>query len=374
MTTASRLAALALSRPPRTPPTQGRINTIDLARGAAVSLMILNHGVKGLLDFEQFPDWGLVPVHMATRFASSLFFMVFGIALAVAFLPRVHTPDWPRLRLKLVLTGVLIFFWYKVLTVAEMLVFTPEQTLAALLHQSSPSFAEILGFYGLALLWVPFLLPLWSRLPLAVRALLPALLALAAIWLAGNFHFWGSLSLRALLVEHPDYYTWGQLTRGPLVLIGLLIGEAIARYFWITRARLLLAGALALVSAALLLVYLWLSLPDVHEQLRAIAFNQGKHPPEHGFMLFSMGGAFGILSLALLGGEPLAALLRPMTVIGTNALQAFIFHIAVIFVVFRYLLGYWHDITYHSALILTACLILATAIWIKLVAFFRAHT
>lgn len=366
--------ALAGSRPPRQPLTQGRIDAIDFARGCAVALMILNHGVKGLLSFDQFPAWGLVPVHMITRFSSSLFFMVFGIALAVAFLPRVNSDTWPRLRLKLVLTGVVIFLWYKVLTIAEMLVFTPEQILDALLHRGSPSFVEILGFYGIALLWIPFFLPLWSRLPLVIRLLLPVLTAWAAIWLSDHFHFWGSASVRAILVEHENYYTWGQLTRGPLVMLGLLIGEAVSRYYGILYMRLRLVGWLAAASLALLAGFLVSAWPNLNEAMLAIAYNEGKHPPAREFMLFSLGGALGILALALAGGETLAAWLKPVTVIGRNALQAFIFHISVIFVGLRYLLGYWHSIDYPTALTLTLCLIAATAAWNHSVQWTRRHT
>ncbi len=367
-------STLALSRPPQSPPTKGRIQAIDFARGAAVSLMILNHGVKGLLPFEQFPEWGLVPIHMVTRFASSLFFMVFGIALAVAFLPRVHSENWPRLRLKLLLTGVKIFFWYKVLTVAEMLVFTPEQTLDALLYRSSPSFVEVLGFYGIALLWVPFLLPLWSRMPLWSRLCSPPLLVVVTLLLEGNLRAWASPTLEALLIEREDYYTWGQLTRGPLVLLGLLIGEAISRYYQVIRLRILMAALLAAASALLLAIFCLMNLPELRAELLAIAYNEGKHPPEFKFMIFSMGGAFGILALALFGGEGLARLLRPITIIGGDALQAFIFHISVIFVVFRYLLGYWGSVSYDFALTLTLCVIITTALWIKLVDWVQAHT
>ncbi|WP_220348819.1 heparan-alpha-glucosaminide N-acetyltransferase domain-containing protein [Alkalilimnicola ehrlichii] len=63
----------------------GRIRAIDWARGAAVSLMIVSHGVNGLLSFDQIPIWHMVPVHLVTKISSSLFILVFGVALAVAF-------------------------------------------------------------------------------------------------------------------------------------------------------------------------------------------------------------------------------------------------------------------------------------------------
>ncbi|HET6396041.1 MAG TPA: heparan-alpha-glucosaminide N-acetyltransferase domain-containing protein, partial [Pseudoxanthomonas sp.] len=73
-----------------------RIEAIDLARGLAVCLMIVSHGTNGLMPYADFPDWGQVPVHALTKFSSSLFFIVFGVALAVAFVPRTGGADWPR--------------------------------------------------------------------------------------------------------------------------------------------------------------------------------------------------------------------------------------------------------------------------------------
>jgi hypothetical protein len=173
---APRHRPLALAAAPHA---QARIEAIDLARGVAVCLMILSHGVNGLLSFEQFTPWGLVPIHAITKIASSLFIIVFGIALGVAFVPHTQSPDWPRRRLKLLLNGLIVLFWYKLLTIVEMLhLHEPAQIVDALLYRAFPSYVEILGFYAIALLWLPFVLPLWARAPLAARLAAPLLLAL----------------------------------------------------------------------------------------------------------------------------------------------------------------------------------------------------
>lgn len=370
----STIARLAASKPDYAPLSGGRIDAIDLVRGTAVALMILNHGVKGLLPYEDFPDWGLVPVHMITRFASSAFIMIFGVGLALAYLPKVQSSSWPKRRLKLVLTGVTIFFWYKVLTVLEMLPFEPEQIMEALLYQRFPSFVEILGFYAIALMWVPFFLPLWRRMSLWLRMVTLATICLLNYLLLEYFHFWGNTILQALLVEHEEHYTWGQLSRAPLVLLGLFLGELIARFHRDLIFRRRLVVALALISGALFATFAALAGGDLHEELVAVAQNEGKHPPESMFMLFSLGGAFAMLAVAIFGGRRLAGWLRPLTIIGRDALGAFIFHIAVIFVGFRYLLGYWHDTTYLHALALTLCLILATAAWLKIRDWVRVHS
>lgn len=351
----------------------GRIQAIDFARGLAVCLMILSHGVNGMLAFEQIPDAGMA-LHAITKFASSLFILVFGIALAVAYVPHVDTPDWPRRRLKLLLTGLVVLFWYKLLTVVEMAgTRSPEEIVDALLYRGFPSYVEILGFYAIALLWIPFALPLWARLPLAARLASPVAMALVGWGLLRYFDFWGIEPLQALLVEHEDYYTWGQLSRGPLVLCGLLIGGVLREAYANPAARLRLAAALAGAAALAFAIFLILAGGNLGGELMAIARNAGKHPPELLFMLFSAGGALLLLALSFGGGERLARLGRPVTLIGSAALQAFVFHIVVVFVVFRYLLGFVDNTRYAHALTLTLGLIAATAAWIALTRWIRAH-
>jgi hypothetical protein len=309
----------------------------------------------------------MVPIHLTTKFSSSLFILVFGIALAVVYLPHVGTPRWSAKRKRLLMRGLVVFFWYKVLTIVEMLhLYEPEVILNTLLYKGFPVYVEILGFYALALVWVPFLLPLWRRIPLALQLASPAAIAFLAAYLYRNFDFWGLDIAQAILVEHEDHYTWGQLSRTPLVLVGLLVGDLVRRAYHTLGSRLALAGGFAGIGALLWMVFFWRALPGgVHADLVAIAKNVGKHPPELPFMLFSLGGAFLALGFTFAGGERMASWLRPVTVIGSNALQAFIFHIFVIFVFFRFLLDYWHSVSYLFALVLTSALIFMTALWIR---------
>lgn len=360
---------------PCLPPGQGRIAAIDLARGIAIALMIVSHAVSGLLGIGQVPEWGMVPIHLLTKFSSSLFITVFGIALAVAFLPKTDAPDWPRRRLKLLLRGVEVLFWYKVLTVIEMLpLYAPQDILDTLLYQRFPIWVEILGFYAIALLWIPWVLPLWRRMPLWSRLAAPLVVALLAGWLERHVGFWGIEPLKAILVEDDDHYTWGQLSRLPLVMLGLLIGEGVLRCRERDTLRHRLVPALAAVGATMLLGFLALSLPELDAALMAVARNAGKHPPGLAFMLFSLGGALLVLALCLAGGARAAAWLRPITVVGSDALAAFIFHIVVIFGVFRLLLEAWQAYGYPQVLGIGLALVPATAAWIALTRWIEARS
>jgi len=342
-----------------------RIEAIDLARGLAVCLMIVSHGTNGLMPYADFPDWGQVPVHALTKFSSSLFFIVFGVALAVAFVPRTGGADWPRRRNRLLWRGLLILFWYKVLTAVELWDRGRDAVVDALLYRDFPSFVEILGFYAIALLWIPWLLPLWARAPALLRWLcLPASLALAA-WVSAAADF-EVPQLRALLVEHPDFYTWGQLSRLPLVVAGLLVGGLLLRFNGQPRTRLALAGGVALAGAALLGWFVLRAGDALHPLLVEIGRNEGKHPPGLDFSLFSVGGALVLLGLCIAGGALLARALRPVAVVGSDALMAFIVHISVIFLLFRNVLGYYQAVSYPHALLLSLLLVAATALWIWL--------
>jgi hypothetical protein len=364
-----------LAQRPHLPSLPARVEAIDLARGIAIALMILSHAVSGLLGIRQVPDWGMVPIHLITKFSSSLFILVFGIALAVAFLPKVGTPDWPQRRLRLMLRGLEVLFWYKALTIVEMLpLFTPQEILEALLYQRFAIWVEILGFYALALLWLPWVLPLWCRMPLWSRLLAPVAVGVLSVTLERHFHFWGNEIIKALLVEDADHYTWGQLARLPLVMMGLLVGEAILRWYGEPATRHRLVAWLAGLGMVLLVGFVAVSLANMDEALMAVAWNAGKHPPEVPFMLFSTGGALVIMALCLLGGRRAATWLKPLTAIGSDALRAFIFHIVAIFLVLRLLIGAWQVYSYSQVLGIGLALILFTAGWIGLMHWFRERS
>ncbi|MGM0536219.1 MAG: heparan-alpha-glucosaminide N-acetyltransferase domain-containing protein [Pseudomonadota bacterium] len=370
-----RAIQVRLGECPSLPAGQGRIEAIDLARGVAIALMIVSHAVSGLLGIGQVPEWGMVPIHLLTKFSSSLFITVFGIALAVAFLPKTDAPDWPRRRLTLMLRGVEVLFWYKVLTVVEMLpLHDPQDILDTLLYKRFPIWVEILGFYAIALLWLPWVLPLWRRMPLWSRLAAPLGVALLAGWLERHVDFWGIEPLKAILVEDEDHYTWGQLSRLPLVMLGLLIGEGVLRCRQRDALRRRLVLALAGSGTALLLGFLAVSLPGLEAALMAVARNAGKHPPELAFMLFSLGGALLILALCVAGGARAAAWLRPISVVGTDALAAFIFHIVVLFGIFRLLLEAWQVFSYPLVLGIGLALVPATAAWITLTRWIGARS
>ncbi|MFC7368584.1 acyltransferase family protein [Vreelandella zhaodongensis] len=360
---------------PQLPKAQGRIEAIDLARGIAIGLMIISHAVSGLVGMRNVPDWGMVPIHFLTKFSSSLFILVFGIALAVAFLSHTQSDDWPKRRLKLWVRAIEVWFWYKVLTIVEMLPFSsPSDIVDTLLYGRFAIWVEILGFYAIALLWVPLILPLWARTPLRGRLATIAGLTLLSAWLQG-FSFGGYDLLKAFLVDHKEHYAWGQISRAPLILFGLLIGEALLRCYFDSALRRRLIFWLVGAGALMMVAFYGLAIVggDVYGAMMAVARNVGKHPPGISFMLFSVGGALVLLGLALAGGAAAAKTLLPLTLIGSDALKAFIFHIVMIFLVLRFLLEGQGAYSYPQALGVGGLLILGAALWIWLTRWVAVH-
>lgn len=345
-----------------------RITAIDLAKGIAVCLMILSHGVKGLLSFDQFPLWGLVPIHLFTKIASTIFFMAFGMSLAVSFAPTTQDPElWPMKRKKLILRGLLVLFWFKILTVIELShLHDPSEILDALLYRESASYSEILGFYALVLLWIPFVLPVWQRSALWIKALCPVAIALVAILLSLYFDFWNLRPMKALFVEEKGFYTWGQLTRTPFVFLGLFIGSYLQTIYFRPKGRIIfsvLLGGFALILSGLFLV---LYGSELNSTFLALAMNEGKHPPGLPFILFSLAGALGVMAIIFLIGEKSAKWLSPIILIGQNTLSAFNFHIIILFIFYRLAFDLWLKVSYAEALGLSILLIIMTAIWLKL--------
>ncbi len=336
-----------------------RIETIDMARGIAISLMFLSHCVKGLLSFQMMPQWGIVPIHLITKFSSSLFIMIFGMSLSLFFANTIETPKWPKKRKKLLIRGLEILFWYKVLTFVQMFQIYPEQVIIdTLLFKKFPDFVEVLGFYAICLMWIPFFLPFWRGLSTPFKFLVILLFGFIGTSLTQSD--WGSYtSLKAILVEHKGYYTFGQFQRGAIVCMGLLLGDTLQSFKDRNRGQNYLSAILLLLSLCFFGFFYYISGENTDQFLQAIARNNGKHPPMAHFMSFSLGGAFGILSLLLFARNYLSKLFLPFTYIGRTPLFSFSYHIIVIFVFYRWIFDLRRNTTYEAALWLTLLLLIS---------------
>ncbi|MEE8408001.1 MAG: OpgC domain-containing protein [Myxococcota bacterium] len=342
-----------------------RLEGLDAARGCAIALMFLSHTVKALLSFGMMPRWGVVPIHVMTKFSSTLFILVFGVTLSLVFLPKAGKSGWGDASWKMIKRAALIMLWYKILIVVQMFQRSPPQAIIrTLTWQRFPDFVEILQFYAWFVLLLVVLLPLWKKLPFFGKGMMVAAFAISSWWLQNNFDFWGIWQLKAVLVEDDRAFCYGVIGRGAMALAGLYLGD-----LFLSRGdrevQSVKLGVLALfLGVACLGTFITFQHTGVFAQmgyefrttyalLRSLAMNWGKHPPNLPFFLFSNGGAMTLLGLFLLARGPALTLLKPLTIIGRESFVCFNFHIVMIFVGYRYFLDLRHNVTYPQALALT---------------------
>lgn len=339
-------------------PTRTRLDGIDAARGFAIALMFLSHTVKSLLSFKLMPDYGVVPIHLVTKFSSSLFILVFGVSMAVIYVPKVGTEAWPAMRWKLVRRGLLVMFWYKVLAVVQMFERAdPQVIIDTLLWKRFPDFVEILQFYGWFLLVLPLILPLWRSLWVTGKLIMTIAFGFAAWWLHQSFEFWDVWQLKAVIVESPKAFCFGVLTRGTMALAGMLLGEILTMGSDRERQQRVLGALLLALGGGFLGAFFGSERDTLAETAMQLAKNWGKHPPNVPFITFTFGGAFVILGACLLAGRALLTVLEPLVILGRESLFCFNFHILAIFLGYRYYFGLRRQVTYEQALWLTAALI-----------------
>lgn len=339
-----------------------RVDGLDMARGLAVSLMVVSHTVKGLLSYSQISDWGRT-IHLMTKFSSSLFILVFGIGLSLFFVPSVGTARWAKKRDSLWVRAFLLMLIYKVLTVVQMFqTYSHQYIVDTLLFKRFPDFVEVLCFYSVALLWIPFMLPIWGRVHNFVKPVLIIGIAWLGVWLEINVDWSGLTSIKAILVEHPGYFTFGQFPRGALIFTGLLIGDFLRGGN--DRGRRQTIMALVCLSLALILLGALRAFTgdNFYSVLAAIGRNWGKHPPNLEFTFFSLGGALGLLGFCLILPNGLVKLFFPLRAIGKTALSAFVIHIVVIFIFYRWVFGLRGQVSYPQALSLACFLVIMLAI------------
>ncbi len=340
-------------------PKPARWTSLDIARGFAIILMILSHCVKGLMIHSLIPDWGVVPVHLITKFSSSLFILVFGVSVSLYFIPHIGTQRWRKKRLWMIKRGIELMVWYKILTVVQMFQFYPQSMIIdTLLFRSMPDFVEILCFYSIALLWLPLFLPMWTRLHGVAKITLTLGLFFTGHWLHFNFDFWGYDVLKALLVEQEGFYTFGQFQRGALIFFGLFIGDLYKHFNSENYSKNPVPRYCVALGLIGLGTFYFLNAEDVKTRLNDIANNVGKHPFDANFLSFSLGGALLVLGLSLMIGTSIRKFLKPISYIGQHSLNAFILHIIIIFYFYRYYFDLHHKVTYLQSLGLTGICII----------------
>lgn len=341
---------------PRQDMTRERYDNLDIARGLAIALMMLSHTVMALNTYKMLPDYAFVPVHLVTKFSSSLFIVIFGISISQFYLPHYDTESWPSKRNRLLWRSFNILLWYKILTVVQMFqTRTEEHIIDTLLFKHFTDFAEVLNFYWIVMIWILILIPFWSRSGYVAKILIIAAIGYSGVLLNQHFEFFGNWQIKAIFVEYKGTFCYGQFQRGALALFGMLIGGALLKRgnFKIDKYKLGAVSVLLAIGLGAFFMYLTRESPEYRSEiLMKISKNWGKHPPNLEFMTFSLFGAFSLLGLCMLVPGFLTIIFKPFSLIGREPFLCFNWHLILIFVGFRYLLGLRWQVTYGETIAL----------------------
>jgi uncharacterized membrane protein len=341
---------------PRQDMKRERLDNIDIARGFAIVLMMLSHTVMALNTYQMLPDFAFVPIHLITKFSSSLFIFIFGISIAKFYLPYYGTEKWPSKRNRLLWRAFNILIWYKILTIVQMFqTRTKEDIIDTLLFNNFTDFAEVLNFYWLNIIILVLLFPLWTRIHWGFKLLTIVLFAGLGVILENYFDFWSNWQIKAMLVEYPRTFCYGQFQRGALVLFGMFLGGIFLGRSGFKRDKFLIGSVsigLALLMGGLFLLLTKESPEHRMEILTKISKNWGKHPPNLTFMSFSLFGAFSIFGICMIVPSWLTFIFKPFSLIGKEPFFCFNWHLIIIFVVFRYFMELRWDVTYNETILL----------------------
>ncbi len=335
-----------------------RLDNIDMARGFAIALMMLSHTVMALNTYQMLPEVAFMPVHLITKFSSTLFILIFGISIAKFYLPYYHTDKWSAKRNRLLWRGFTILLWYKILTLVQMFqTRTREDIIDTLLFNNFTDFAEVLNFYWLIIILIAIFIPIWIRMNWILRIITIIVVAVSGVLLEKYFDFWGYWQIKAMLVEYPRTYCYGQFQRGAVVLFAMFLGGIFLERAGFNKDKFVLGAVsigLAVVFGTVFLILAGQSELQTYDILLKISKNWGKHPPNALFMSFSLFGAFSIFGLCLIVPSWLTFLFKPISLIGKEPFFCFNWHLILIFVVFRYIMNLRWDVTYTETILLFA--------------------
>ena len=232
---------------------------------------------------------------------------------------------------------------------------TKEDIIDALLFKNFTDFAEVLNFYWIAILWIILLLPLWVRMKWFHKLLTIGVFAVSGALLSKYFDFWGNWQIKAILVEYPKTFCFGQFQRGAIVLFGMFLGGLFLGRSTFKKDKFKIGFASIGIGLAVGAIFIFLTResPQYRETiLMRIAKNWGKHPPNLEFISFSLSGALILFGFSMIVPSKLTVIFKPFSLIGKEPFFCFNWHFILIFVIFRYLMDLRWDVSYYETLAL----------------------
>jgi hypothetical protein len=307
--------------------TQSRIAFFDAARGLAIVLALLSHGLATFAVWPHLgPLWN-VAIRLATASATPTFILLFGAMLELVYHRRALSDGPAVIRRRLLRRSLHCYLAY-LATVAAGVVSgrdTPAEAVAAAFFLDNTRFGNILKFYAAALLVAVALLELRRRRGIAVTVA-----AGVALWLLVPLldHLpWPDPSspfsyLTATLFGRPVDRSWISLFHSQaLVVVGMLLGWSLSAGLGNFRrvAGVVLAvcvGIVALLCAALG----WRALLGGYVMMR---FRSAHHLAYYATALLEGVTVTLALSLLLPPRAVRAAWATPLLILGSSSLFAY---------------------------------------------------
>jgi hypothetical protein len=286
-------------------PAPARFQALDAARALAILHMIWFHVHRWCAPAASIQRWPLSVDwwSLAVLSAPPLFFLCFGCALGMMS----WESDRFRLTRRLLGRALELCCWYKLLFVFELYSLgAPSGAYwPALTYGSTSEWVEVLDFYCLSLVTVPWLLPYFLRLPLPAQWLLLALTWKAGATIQGWPYTAENQMAHAFLAGASGQRPFPYLFWLPVVLIGASLGRC-----W--RDQPQRWSSQCLVHALLLVVgvgYLGEGGFSLHDLNQNIILNAWKHPPHLAYVGLTTANALFWLWLCtrLYGMQPQAS-------------------------------------------------------------------
>lgn len=319
------------------PPTT-RLHFLDFARGIALVLIVLIHSFRNIVDTSTITHYALFAIPSLFRLFSQaghgLFMLIFGFLIGYVYITKAKQTQFSQVVLKFWSRALLIFLAYRACAFFEFYGLGRE---FHLINISDAGWSNILLFYSLACLVVPFILSAWQRVPI-----LTFYLAIPLLYLLYSVGFMLDVpesvtNLKAAITGQEAYYVFPLIPYLSVVIAGMLGGYYFKKYYayhktYFAYITLALAGCTGAVLA--------IAFSGDYVQNLVDMRNHVYRNPVHVYsLLYTVTLALPLLALAHARQFIFHKTKGAIEYLGRHTLAAFMAHIFLIFIPTNYLLG-----------------------------------
>jgi hypothetical protein len=312
--------------------TPSRIAFLDAARGLAIALALLSHGLSTFAVWPHLGPLGNVVVRLATSSATPTFILLFGAMLELVYHRRALRDGETLIRRRLLRRSLNCYLAYLATIAASVVAgrLTLAHAAAAALFVHNTRFGNILKFYALALVLAIPLLALRRRHGITgvVAVSLGVWIAIPLLDLVAWPEPSSALSyLTATLVGRPAGRSWISVLHSQVLIgVGMLLGWSVARASvagrWSTF-RNTVAGVLGACAALVTAITARLGARAVLSSYVMMRFRSAHHPAYYLISLMEGVAVVGAMSVLLPPGRRAGRWAAPLLALGSTSLFAY---------------------------------------------------